>query len=71
MLRLLHLAFDRSSERGGTSAVTIDRDGSADGVCTAVPPSLPPALSTQLKPALHLHSRAAGEMNVLIEITNG
>ena len=33
----------------------------------AVPTSLPPALSTRLKPALqlHLHSRA-GEMNVLI-----
>ena len=45
-LQLLHLAFDRSSERGGTSAVTSDRDGSADRVCsrrTSLSPSSPVA----------------------------
>ena len=61
------------SQRGGTSAVTINRDGSADRVfyVAAVPPSLPPVPSTRLKPALQLHLYSkAGETNVLIETAN-
>ena len=32
----------------------------------AIPPSLPPTLSTRLKPALHLHLHSRAGMNVLI-----